>query len=119
MSRNLNAILNPLESIQLSVTFYLLTYFVRKLNFALIRSTEMCSFFIADFEPIETEWANIAANCAETRTSRAEDMRTPSAFEHRCVRSIGRLWWYRFVSNSDVRCKLVSAMVKCLERGVD
>ena len=40
---------------------------------------------------------------SETWPLRAEDSRKISVFDHRCLRSIARVWWEHRISNADVR----------------
>jgi len=40
---------------------------------------------------------------SETWPLRADDVRKLSAFDHRCLRSIARVWWERRISNAEVR----------------
>ena len=40
---------------------------------------------------------------SETKTLRGDDVRKLSAFDHRCLRSIARVWWERRISNAEVR----------------
>ena len=39
----------------------------------------------------------------ETWPLKAEDIRTLSVFDHRCLRSIGQIWWEHRISNTEVR----------------
>ena len=45
----------------------------------------------------------------ETWPLRAEDARRLSVFDHRCLRSIARVWWEHRVSNDEVRCRMLGA----------
>ena len=43
----------------------------------------------------------------ETWPMREEDVRKLSAFDHRCLRSISRVWWQHHVSNAEVRRRVL------------
>jgi hypothetical protein len=45
----------------------------------------------------------------ETWPLRAEDVRRLSVFEHRCLRSIARIWWQQRASNYTVRQKVLGS----------
>ena len=45
---------------------------------------------------------------SETWPLRAEDIRRLSVFDHRCLRSIARIWWERQISNAEVRRMVLS-----------
>lgn len=45
-------------------------------------------------------------------TLKAEDKRSLSAFEYRCLRVIGRMWQKNFMSSSDIRRKLLGPSVQ-------
>ena len=40
---------------------------------------------------------------SETWPLKAEDLQTLSVFDHRCLRSIGKIWWEHRISNTEVR----------------
>ena len=42
---------------------------------------------------------------SETWPLEAEDVRRLSVFDHRCLRSIGKIWWEHRISNTEVRLK--------------
>ncbi|GAA47600.1 hypothetical protein CLF_100568 [Clonorchis sinensis] len=41
---------------------------------------------------------------------RAEDVRKTSMFDHRCLRSIGQVWWEHRISNAEVRQVVLGRM---------
>ena len=46
----------------------------------------------------------------ETWPLRTEDVRRLSTFDHRCLRSIARVWWQQHVSNESVRQRVLGTM---------
>ena len=44
---------------------------------------------------------------SETWPLRAEDVRRPSVFDHRCLRSIGKICWEHRISNTEVRRRVL------------
>ena len=52
---------------------------------------------------------------AETWPLRAEDIRQLSVFDHRCLRSIARVWWEHRISNAEVRRMVFGANARSIE----
>ena len=44
---------------------------------------------------------------SETWPLKAEDIRRLSVFDHRCLRSIGKIWWEHRISNTEVRRRVL------------
>ena len=44
---------------------------------------------------------------SETWPLKAEDIRRLSVFDHRCLRSIGKVWWEHRISNTEVRRRVL------------
>ena len=44
---------------------------------------------------------------SETWPLKAEDVRRLSVFDHRCLRSIGKIWWEHRISNTEVRRRVL------------
>ena len=44
---------------------------------------------------------------SETWPLKAEDVRRLSVFDHRCLRSIGKIWWEHRISNTEVRGRVL------------
>ena len=56
---------------------------------------------------------------SETWPLRAGDTRRLSVFEHRCLRSIARIWWENRISNAEVRQRVLGSRCRSLEQTVN
>ena len=55
----------------------------------------------------------------ETWSLRAEDRQRLLVFDHRCLRSIAKVWWNNRISNAVVRQKVLGSRGKALDRILD
>ena len=51
---------------------------------------------------------------SETWALQKEDLRKPTVFDHRCLRSIARIWWGHRISNAEVRRRVLGRHARTL-----
>ena len=56
---------------------------------------------------------------AETWPLRVEDKRKLVAFDHRCLRSIAKVWWDNHISNAEVRKRVLGNRGQALDKMLD